>query len=73
LRHPRTNRLYQNCGGALDRILNDFDQLLGLIDGVVVGVNDLNLRAETRRCFRSGRRLLGLVIIVSGNERNNYI
>ena len=46
LRHPRPDWLYQNGSGPVRRILNELDELLGLINGVVVGVDDLNLDAE---------------------------
>ena len=59
--------------GPLDGVLNDLDELLGLVDGVVVGVDDLNLDPESRGHFGYGDCLFGLVIVLSGGESNNYI
>ena len=73
LGHPRPNRLDQNGSGPQYGILNDFDKLLSLVDGVVIGVDDLNLDAESRgHCF-DGDCLFGLVIVLSCGESNNYI
>jgi len=53
----------------LRRVLNNLDELLRLVDGVVVGVDDLNADAESRGYFGYCDCLLGLVIVLSGGVR----
>ena len=56
----------------LRRVLNDLDELLSLVHGVVVGVDDLNVRAESRGHFGHGDGLFCLVIVLSCGKSNNY-
>jgi len=73
LRHASADRLHENGAGVLDRVLNDLEELLGLIDGIVVGVDHLNVDAEAGGHFRYRYCLFCLVVVVSGDEGNNYI
>jgi len=73
LRHPSADGLDENSRGPLRRVLNNFDELLGLVDGIVVGVDDLNLDAESRGHFSDSDCLFRLVIVLSCSESNNYI
>src|SRR5438105_11677037 len=55
------------------RTLNELQQLLALRHGVVVGVNDLYVHAQTpRRAVRSGRLLL-LIIVAVIRERDQEV
>jgi len=51
------------------RPLNDFQDLVALLDGVVIGVSDFEGEAEALSGFFGGGRLLLLIIVVVGRER----
>ncbi len=53
------------CGGAL----NDVQELLALIDGIVASVADLDINAEALSGGFGGARLLDLKIIIVGDQR----
>src|SRR5579871_412116 len=72
LRHARADRLDQNRRGSPFRILDDLDELLRLIDGVIVSVDDLDLYAEAGGYIGHGDCLFSLVIVFSGGESNGY-
>jgi hypothetical protein len=71
--HSGADGFDQDRGGMLRRILNDFNELLRLVHGVVVGVDDLNGSAESRSHVGHGDCLFCLVIVLSCGKSNNYI
>ena len=46
LDHFGADRLHDDGIGTLRRVLDNFHQELGLVDGIIIGVNDLYFRAE---------------------------
>ncbi len=72
LRHARADRLDQNCRGTPFLILNDLDELLRLIDGVIVGVNNFELYTEADGHVGHYDCLFSLVIVFPGGESNDY-
>src|SRR5207245_3953919 len=54
-------------------ILDRCNELLRLIDGIIVGVKNLELDAHTSGDSGSRFGLFGLEIVVSGNESQNHV
>ena len=73
LGHPGADRLDQNCVRALGGVLDYTQQLLALIDGVVAGIDDLNVCIQAPGSTFGGRGLFLLVVIVICNERNQHV
>jgi len=63
---------HNRIGSPLGSRLNNLQQLLALINRIVIGINDLQLRAQLARRVFSGCGLLNLVIIVVGGEGQQY-
>src|SRR5207245_5378893 len=55
------------------RTLNKLQQLLALRHGLIVGVDDLYVHAQTPRRAVGGRRLFLLIIVAVIRERNQEI
>ena len=53
LDHFGAHRLHDDRIGTLCAILDYLDQLLGLVDGVIVGVKNLDFHAEPGSCLCS--------------------
>src|SRR6185312_5109740 len=67
-----TYRLKNNAVGMRFGVgLNDFQKLLTLQDGIILGIEDLQVAAEALRSFFSSRRLLHLVVIVASGQRDD--
>src|SRR5579872_59411 len=73
LRHACPNRFYQYGVRFWAGVLNDLDELLGLLDRVIIGVDDLEFDVESGGHLCYGCRLFRLVIVVSSGKSNNYI
>ena len=51
LDHFGAHRLYEDRIGALGFVVDNPEQLLGLIDGVIFGMHNLKFRADAGRCL----------------------
>src|SRR6185369_12862096 len=65
------NRLEENGVRTLaGRALNEVQNNLTLLNRIVLGMNNLNLNAELRRCRLSRDYLLDLIIVVVNRQQN---
>ena len=71
--HGGSDRLDQNRIRSLCPVLDDLQELLALIYGVVVGVDDIDFDTQPECSFDRRCRLFRLVIIVFRGQSNNYI
>lgn len=71
LRHGSANGFDHDGVGVVVAILNDFDELLSLIDGVIVSVDDVKVNAEAGGSGAGGVGLLELIVVVLGGEAND--
>ena len=60
-------------GPTFGRRLNRFEDLIALLDGVIVRVDNLEVETETVRGFLRGGSLLQLIIVVVGGKRKKEL
>src|SRR5438876_50051 len=67
----QSTQLYKDSAGPKRRIrLDGLEELRAVLDGMVVGINDLGLDTEFRRGGFRGCGLFHLIVVVLGYQRN---